>query len=129
MSIGTFFDTVETDVLNIIHSTEASISKDISAGERAIGAWWKTFTPVVEKDLQDAWTQFKPEIMMAIAMVEQIGLTYVTGGATFDKLGAAVAAAGAALATKGVSLGKGVLATLIQQAVVSLGNVNMTTGG
>lgn len=111
MSVATFLQKVETDVLNFAQA-------EIAKGE----AWLKSFTPVAEADLQAAWTAFQPEIMAAIAAVEQIGLQAIAQGTTFDKLGAAVAGVGAALATKGVTASKGVLATLIQQVVTSLGN-------
>lgn len=115
MSISTFLETVETDVLNYVHSEEGKIA-----------AWWSTFTPVAEADLQAAWTAYKPQILGAIAAVEQIGLTMLVPGGTvaFDKLGAAVAAAGATLAAQGVTVAKTVLSTLVQQAVTSLGNAN-----
>lgn len=115
MTIASFLETVETDVLNY---AEAEIAK----GE----AWVKSFTPVAEADLQAAWTSYKPQILGAIAAVEQIGLTILLPGSTvaFDKLGAAVAAAGATLAAQGVTVAKTVLSTLIQQAVNGLGNSN-----
>lgn len=115
MSLITALEKIETDVLNYVQSEEGKIVN-----------WWKTFSPVVEADVAAAWTAYKPEILGAIAAVEQIGLTILLpgSGVTFDKLGAAVAAAGASLAAKGVTVGKGVLATVIQQAVASLGNAN-----
>jgi len=111
MSISTFLQTVETDVMSFVQA-------EVAKGEN----WVKSFTPVVEADLQSAWSAYKPEILGAIASVEQIGVTILLQGGSFDKLGAAVAGAGAALQAKGVSVAKSVLATLIQQAVTSLGN-------
>lgn len=113
MSLASVLETVETDVLNYVHSEEGKIVN-----------WWKTFSPVAEADVAAAWKAYKPEILGAIAAVEQIGLSILLPGSTvtFDKLGAAVAAAGATLAAKGVTVGKGVLATVIQQVVASLGN-------
>lgn len=116
MSLVSALETIETDILNYVHSEESKIAN-----------WWKSFSPVAEADVAAAWAAYKPEILGAIAAVEQIGLTILLpgSGVTFDKLGAAVAAAGASLAAKGVTVGRGVLATVIQHAVTSLGNANL----
>lgn len=111
MSLSTVFDTIETDVLNIVHSAEAKAE-----------TWFKGFTPVLEADAAAAWTQFKPVIMGLIAGVEQIGLTALASGTPFNKLGAAVEGLVAAAAVQGVTMAKATAATVIQQAVTSLGN-------
>lgn len=113
MSLATVLATIETDVLNIVQGSEAKAE-----------TWFKSFTPVVEADVEAAWTQFKPVIMGLIVGVEQIGLTALApgSGVIFDKLGAAVSGLIAAAASQGVTIAKATATTVIQQAVTSIGN-------
>lgn len=115
MSLTTALQTIETDVLGIVQSAESKAE-----------TWFSSFTPVAEADVTAAWTQFKPVIMGLIVGVEQIGLTALSAGTPFDKLAAAAGGLIAAAATQGVTIAKGTAATVIQQAVASIGNAPKT---
>lgn len=110
MSLATVLSTIETDVVAIVQKAEA-------AGE----TWFKSFTPVLESDVEAAWTQFKPVVMGLIVGVEQIGLQALASGTGFDKLAAAAAGLVAAAASQGVTITKSTAATVMQQAVTSIG--------
>lgn len=110
MSLSSVLITIETDVGNIVKTAEA-------AGE----TWFKSFTPVLETDVEAAWTQFKPVIMGLIAGLEQVGVQALASGTTFDKLAAAATGLVAAAATQGVTIAKSTATTVIQQAVSSIG--------
>lgn len=113
MSLSNILATIETDVLNIVQTAEAKAEN-----------WFKSFSPVVEADVQQAWTQFKPVIMGLIVGVEQIAVNALVpgSGVVLDKLGAAVSGLIAAAASEGVTIAKGTATTVIQQAVASIGN-------
>ena len=115
MSLVSALETIETDVLNYVKSEEGKIAN-----------WWKGFSVVAEADVVAAWQAYKPEVLGAIAAVEQIGVSLLLPGANvnFDKLAAAVSIVASVLAAKGVTVAKGVLVTVIQQAVNSLGIAN-----
>lgn len=110
MSLSTILTTIETDVASIVKTAEASAE-----------TWFKSFTPVAEADVAAAWTQFKPVVMGLIVGVEQIGLQALATGTSFDKLGAATSGLIAAAASQGVTIAKATAATVIQQAVNSIG--------
>lgn len=111
MSLITVLETIETDVLNIVHSAEAKAE-----------TWFKSFAPVLEADVAAAWTQFKPIIIGLITAVEQVGLTALAGGVPFNKLAAVVEGLIAAAASQGVAIGRGTATTVVQHAVTSIGN-------
>lgn len=110
MSLATVLGTIETDVANFVKAAEAKAQ-----------TWFKSLTPVVEADVEAAWTQFKPVVMGLIVGVEQVGLQALASGTPFNKLEAAASGLIAAAASQGVTIGKATAATVIQQAVSSIG--------
>jgi hypothetical protein len=117
MSIASVLDTIETDVLNMVHAAEAKAE-----------TWFKSFTPVVEADVTAAWTQFKPVIIGLIVAIEQAAIPALAAGTGFDKLGAVVEGLIAAAGASGITIARGVATTVVQQAVTSLGNAAGTIG-
>jgi len=115
MSLNSIFDTIETDVLNMVHSAEAKAE-----------TWFVTFTPVVEADVAAAWTQFKPIVVGLIVAIEQAAIPALVGGIGIDKLAIVVQGLIAAAGSQGVTLAKSVATTVVQQAVNSLGNAAAT---
>jgi hypothetical protein len=115
MSLANIFATIETDILNVVQTAEAKAE-----------SWFKTFTPVVEADVEAAWTQFKPVILGLIVGIEQAGLQTLAAGTGIDKLSAVVGGLIAAAASQGVTIGKATAVTVVQQAVTSLGNAAQT---
>jgi len=111
MSLATVLETIETDVLNMVHSAEAKAE-----------SWFKSFTPVLEADVQAAWTQFKPVVIGLIVAIENAALPVIAGATPINKLGAVVEGLIAAAGSQGVTLARGVATTVVQQAVNSLGN-------
>lgn len=115
MSLVSVLEAIETDVLNIVHSAEAKAE-----------TWFKSFKPVLEQDVHDAWVQFKPVIIGLITAVEQVALTALVGGTPFNKLTAVVEGLIAAAASQGIVIARGTATTVVQQAVTSIGNAAQT---
>lgn len=111
MSLASLVTTIETDVADFVH-------KEIAAGEK----WMHSFTPVLEADATQVWTQFKPIILGLIAAAEQVGLQYATGGIPLNKLGMVVTGLVAAAGTQGIKVAEATAATVVQQAVTSIAN-------
>ena len=111
MSLATILGTIETDVLNIVHSAEAKAE-----------TWFTTFTPVIEADVAAAWTQFKPLVIALIVAIEQAAIPAIAGTTGIDKLAVVVEGLIAGAASQGVTIAKSVATTIVQQAVTSIGN-------
>lgn len=110
MSLAIVLSTIETDVTNMVKAAEAKAE-----------TWFQSFTPVVEADVEAAWTQFKPVAMGLIVGFEQAALQGLASGTTFNKLEAAATGLIAAAASQGVTIAKATATTVIQQAVNSIG--------